>query len=58
MKRIKDRPMYPALEVRIKLQEERIHLAAVDAFTSLKRPIGYDMSSFYSDRFIPKSEVL
>lgn len=58
MKRIKYRPMTPLLSAQIKLQEERIHLAAVDAFTSLKRPIGYPLASFYSDRFIPKSEVL
>lgn len=58
MKRIKDRPMYPALEARIKLQEERIHLSAVRAYINLNRPIGYATSSFYSDRFIPKSEAL
>lgn len=50
--------MYAALEARIKLQEERIHYIAVEAFISLKRPKEYDTGSFYSDRFIPKNEVL
>jgi len=58
MKRIKHRPMNSLLEAQIKLQEKRIHEASVDAFTSLKRPIGYPLGSFYSDRFIPKQEVL